>query len=431
MKRSILTRFAALAILTLVAPAGAELCGKCKGRTYVQALGKCTRCAGMTSSSGYKLCRKCGEKAGQCQACLVSLKGDAGKPTEPKTPAFKERRWGGKFRDAAMRSRMPKAGVIADNAAWAKLWKAWRKDAVPTVDFTKELVVLQAVDGPNDVLVTARLEPSGNLHVLAAATKMGGPGFGYGMLTVVRKGVRTINGKPVPRVGSVAAAAVAFTEADNGKTVKATVGQMIVVTLKANATTRYSWAVANAGGPALQQVGKIAYKADAASKGTVGVGGVSVATFKAVQAGTATIELQYCLPGEMNKGPAKAFSVTIQATAKKSSPTVTGRIDFRQAPAVNKISRIVVSIRNTAIADGPAPLIGTVELKGPFKLPVTFAVPYDPARVRPNPRFYSISARVYTKVGGRERLYYINDTRHHIFRTANDTTRDVQVKKLR
>jgi len=314
MKRSILMGFAALAILTLSSTAGAELCGKCKGRMYVQALGKCTRCTGMTSSSGYKLCRKCGEKAGQCQVCLISLKGGAGKPAQPKTPAFKERRWGGRFRDAALRSHMPKAGFIADKAAWAKLWKAWRKDAVPTVDFAKELVVVQTVGGPNSVRIMARLEPSGNLRVLAAATKMGGPGFGYGMLTVVRKGVRTVNGKPVPQVGG-GAAAITLTKADNGKTVNATVGQTIVVKLKGNVTTGYSWAVTKAGGPAVQQVGKIAYTTDAAPKGMVGVGGMFTATFKAVQVGTATIELQYRRPWEKDKPAAETFKATVVVSA--------------------------------------------------------------------------------------------------------------------
>ena len=54
-------------------------------------------------------------------------------------------------------------------------------------------------------------------------------------------------------------------------------------------------------------------------------------------------------------------------------------------------------------------------------LPVTFAVPYDPAKVRPNPISYSISVRVNTVVDGSEKLYYINDTRHHVFRDAADT----------
>jgi len=110
---------------------------------------------------------------------------------------------------------------------------------------------------------------------------------------------------------------------------------------------------------------------------------------------------------------------------------VTGKIVFSEEPDVRKIGRIVVSIRNTALADGPAPLIGTVELTPPFELPVTFAVPYDPAQVRPNPMFYSISARVYTVVEGSEKLYYINDTRHPVFCDAEDTQCDVGVKRVR
>jgi len=45
--------------------------------------------------------------------------------------------------------------------------------------------------------------------------------------------------------------------------------------------------------------------------------------------------------------------------------------------------------------------------------------------------FYSISARVNTMVDGSEKLYYINDTRHEVFRDANDTKCDVTVKRVR
>ena len=84
-----------------------------------------------------------------------------------------------------------------------------------------------------------------------------------------------------------------------------------------------------------------------------------------------------------------------------------------------------------ALADGPSPLVGTVQLEPPFKLPITFAVPYDPAKVQPNPMFYSISVRVNTVVDGSEKLYYINDTNHPVFRDAGDTKVDVAVKKVR
>ena len=43
--------------------------------------------------------------------------------------------------------------------------------------------------------------------------------------------------------------------------------------------------------------------------------------------------------------------------------------------------------------------------------------------------FYSISVRVNTVVDDSERLYYINDTHHPVFRDANDTKCDVAVRE--
>ena len=154
---------------------------------------------------------------------------------------------------------------------------------------------------------------------MGASTKMGGPGFGYGILIVARKGVRTVNGKAVAQAGSGETPAITLTKADNGKTVKATVGQIIAVKLKGNVTTGYSWAVSMAGMPALQQVGKIAYKTHVAPKDMVGVGGMSIATFKAVQAGKATIELQYRRPWEKDKPAAETFKATVVVTAPQTA----------------------------------------------------------------------------------------------------------------
>jgi len=221
---------------------------------------------------------------------------------------------------------------------------------------------------------------------------------------------------------------------DSGKTVKAAVGDLVLITLRANPSTGYAWSAADQpGGSAVMLKSKrflTASQMNPEIRPMPGQGGATTFTYHVVQAGKATISLAYRRPWEKKAKPARTFTAAIVASVQ-TGPTVTGKIAFSRKPDVGKISRIVVSIRNTALADGPAPLIGTVELKGPFTLPVTFAVPYDPKKVRPNPMFYSISARVYTVVGGREKLYYINDTRHSIFRTADDTRRDIAVKKLR
>jgi len=231
--------------------------------------------------------------------------------------------------------------------------------------------------------------------------------------------------------------AINLSSADSGKTMPAGVGDLVIIELDANPTTGYSWEA----GP-LPEDGPLTLKSNkyetaaqrsAEIRPMVGQGGVATFTYQVVRAGKATTALAYRRPWEKGVKPEKTFTVTIEATeaAGETGPAVTGKIVFSEEPVVGKISRIEVSIRDTALADGPAPLVGTVELKPPFELPVTFAVPYDPEKVQPNPMFYSLSARVYTVVGGNEKLYYINDTRHHVFSTPDDTKRDIAVKKLR
>ena len=222
--------------------------------------------------------------------------------------------------------------------------------------------------------------------------------------------------------------------ADSGKTVSAGVGDLVIIELEANPTTGFTWEAKPLAADAALVLKSKKYESasqrNAEIRPMAGQGGMMTFVYRVVKVGKATISLAYRRPWEKTAEPAEKFTVTIDA-AEKTNPTVTGKIVFSAKPDPAKISRIVVSIRNTALADGPAPLIGTVELKGPFVLPVTFAVPFDPAKVRPNPMFYSISARVYTTVDGKEKLYYINDTRHNIFRQAGDTQRDINVKKLR
>ena len=67
----------AAVILFLASPAFAGLCPKCKGRMYIQNIGKCVECGGRTSSGAFKLCGKCSAKLGQCEHCRAPLKAPA------------------------------------------------------------------------------------------------------------------------------------------------------------------------------------------------------------------------------------------------------------------------------------------------------------------------------------------------------------------
>lgn len=104
---------------------------------------------------------------------------------------------------------------------------------------------------------------------------------------------------------------VALTVFDNDKTLAIQIGQRVEITLKGNPTTGYVWSVAGLSSNTVEQVGEIEYRRDAAGKGMVGVGGVFVATFKAVKPGKTMVRMEYRRPWEKDVPPVETFAVTL------------------------------------------------------------------------------------------------------------------------
>jgi inhibitor of cysteine peptidase len=99
-------------------------------------------------------------------------------------------------------------------------------------------------------------------------------------------------------------------EADNGKTVTVAVGQELEVTLEANPTTGYTWAVAEPmGEQIIRQTGEIAFEPESEA---LGAGGVQIIRFEVVGAGQTTLKLIYHRPWESVE-PLQTFSVTLIA----------------------------------------------------------------------------------------------------------------------
>ena len=72
--KSILAVTIAACLLGLAAySAQAELCTKCKDMMFTTDIGKCIVCGADTSSGAKKLCPKCSEKLGVCEACKAKL----------------------------------------------------------------------------------------------------------------------------------------------------------------------------------------------------------------------------------------------------------------------------------------------------------------------------------------------------------------------
>ncbi len=95
---------------------------------------------------------------------------------------------------------------------------------------------------------------------------------------------------------------------DNGKDVDLTSGGTLLVKLKGNASTGYSWAVA--GDPAPLKLVKSSYRKGASSS-AVGRQGTQVFEFRASSPGLARLTLEYRRPWEYNVPPVQTFRLRI------------------------------------------------------------------------------------------------------------------------
>jgi inhibitor of cysteine peptidase len=99
-----------------------------------------------------------------------------------------------------------------------------------------------------------------------------------------------------------------LTAEDSGTTQTLAVGQQMSVTLEANPTTGYSWAIDGALPQQLEQAGEPAY---AAESDLVGAGGAETWTFRAASAGQGVLKLKYWRSFEPTVPPENAFEVTV------------------------------------------------------------------------------------------------------------------------
>ncbi len=88
---------------------------------------------------------------------------------------------------------------------------------------------------------------------------------------------------------------------DDGRAVELAAAQVLLVSLHANRSTGYGWALADSVGPALVREGEPAYHAD--SSAGVGAGGFEIWRFRGAAAGRDTIVLEYRRPWEAGRPP--------------------------------------------------------------------------------------------------------------------------------
>jgi hypothetical protein len=114
-----------------------------------------------------------------------------------KTAVKLQKEWQGSVEDEALAKNAP--AVIGDEQAFEKLWKAWKiEEKVPAVDFKKEVAIIATTAG-SKLRLSAALDDKGNLEVLGMGTRDLRPGFRYAIATVSREGIKTVNGKKLPK----------------------------------------------------------------------------------------------------------------------------------------------------------------------------------------------------------------------------------------
>ena len=102
---------------------------------------------------------------------------------------------------------------------------------------------------------------------------------------------------------------VTVTDKDNDGKVSLTKGQELVVRLEIRTGTGFTWEVSPVEGKRLEQLGKPAL--ERGSGGRAGGPAFQVFRFKAVRAGTTTLELNYRRPFEKNAKPARTFKIKV------------------------------------------------------------------------------------------------------------------------
>ena len=104
---------------------------------------------------------------------------------------------------------------------------------------------------------------------------------------------------------------VIITDQDNGKDIDLPAGGTLVIRLKSNPSTGYSWAIK--GDPSPLRLVKSSTKKNGQNSHAVGAPVTQEFRLTTATAGMASLTLEYRRPWELAAGPAKTFSVKVNA----------------------------------------------------------------------------------------------------------------------
>jgi predicted secreted protein len=116
-------------------------------------------------------------------------------------------------------------------------------------------------------------------------------------------------GGTIAAVSADTNATLALTTADSGKQITVDAGGSFTVTLDSNPSTGFAWSISEITDEGI--IDDVSNEFQGADTGMVGAGGQEVWTFKTIDKGTSTIEMQYSRSWETGVEPGGTFNVTV------------------------------------------------------------------------------------------------------------------------
>lgn len=112
-----------------------------------------------------------------------------------------ERSWSGKIPIVKRDNLTAVKGPVTNKGDWAKIWQAARgREALPKVDFEKELVLVSVGGDPNEITIVPTLDKKRDLQVYVMKTLVHyrNPSTCFYRFAVIkREGIKTIHGNPL------------------------------------------------------------------------------------------------------------------------------------------------------------------------------------------------------------------------------------------
>jgi putative lipoprotein len=117
-------------------------------------------------------------------------------------------------------------------------------------------------------------------------------------------------------------------------------------------------------------------------------------------------------------------SAAASATRPTAAASVAGTATYRERMALPPDAVFEATIEDISKPGAPAVILGRTEVTS-FQVPVSFTIPYDPAKLDPRAR-YSVRARILVE----GRLWFTSDTVHPVLRYAGDTRVEIVMRRV-